>query len=560
MKFDFKHCALAMGLAALMTACSGGSKPTFETEWMTYSDDDGETYGFFNPGSGKTMYKNEFSNRPTSIVDGIFILREDGGVAVYGADNKTPKVLGDLEELNDAGGVAEGLLPVCRKNSRIEVYSVSKSKSSLAFALDPVGGKEITGCSGAFAEGLLIVKNEDDKWGAVDKTGQVAISFEYTALFAPVKGMLIAKKDSDGGSAKCYLIDTKGEEILKFKKGVEPISILDNGYVYCKNDNGRCVLATKKGEYISLPKSVDYIEGLYGDYIPFSDGGKYGILKLKGEETEVVVRAKYQALSMLPWDHSKYLGTKDGDDYAVYDFEGDTQINFKDKYEFVLPVTTPNWKGFVAELDDSDHEFVFIDTDGKEIKYDGVHGLYSLGVGTSYSSSLSSDYFNVSDFARQLSDAISTSGLCGYKLGVYANQYYTYSMEPRNFTYTYWFTPEAEPDVKGYKYSSSIRLSAEKRLADYSWNSYSYEWSYYWQSNNPLDGMELTVNIPYGKWDAIEDEVKDVITSKGFTEYDTESGSVVYYTPSRDAKLTLKWHSSYITLTFFKNYEEVAAE
>lgn len=66
--------------------------------------------------------------------------------------------------------------------------------------------------------------------------------------------------------------------------------------------------------------------------------------------------------------------------------------------------------------------------------------------------------------------------------------------------------------------------------------------------------MELTVNVPYDEWDVVGDKVKDTIKAKGFTVAETDSSSIVYYTPSKDAKLTLKWSYSTIKLTYYKNY------
>lgn len=553
MKFNFTNCILALGLTVLMTACSGSGKPRFVSEWFTCSDDDGENYGFFNPGNGQTMYEGEFNNCPTSIIDGVFIVKEEGGVAVYGTDSKTPKVLGDLEELNEAGGVAEGLLPVCRKNSRIEVYSVSSSKASLAFTLDPIDGKEITSCSGSFVEGLLIVNNEDGMAGAVDKSGKLVIPFDYEGLNIPVGGLMIGRKGSDDGEDRYYLVNTKGTELFKFKKGLRPYYVFDNGYIACRNtDNYRIVLATQKEEYVNLSKDVNDLGEFFGDYLVFENNdNKCGILKVKGEEAEVIVRPKYRRLALVPWAPTKFVGMKD-DEFALYNLDGETQVDFGDDYEFVAPVFTPNWKGFVAKEEGRNGEYVCFNSKGEKIKFDSLHEIYGLDYRANYSGTVSSDYFNVDEFVRQLSDAIAVTGLCGYKMGAYANQYFTSDMAPRGNTYAYWFTPKDEPDVKGYRYYSSIRLSAEKHLAEYSY--YNYEFYYSWVANNPIDGMELTVNVPYDEWDVVGDKVKDTIKAKGFTVAETDSSSIVYYTPSKDAKLTLKWSYSTIKLTYYKNY------
>lgn len=559
MAFNLKHGALALGLAALMSACSGGVKPNLDSEWLAYSDEDGEAYGFFNPGTGQRMYIDEFESAPTSIIDGVFIVTEDGNVAVYGAaDEKSPKIIGDLDELKEAGGVAEGMLPVTRPNQRIEVYSVSASKAELAFTLDPIDGKEITRCAGRFSEGLLVISDEDGNAGAVDKHGNVVIPLEYSDLARAKDGMMIATK-TDDDQTKWYVINTKGEELFKFKKGISPAQdlVCDNGYFICKNDdNERIVMVDiKKDEYINMPKDVETLYSFNGDYAEFRHDGKWGVVKFAGGEAEVVVRAKYEGLDLLPWDPTKFVASKDGDEYFVMDFDGNKSIDFGDDYTAIVPVATTNWKGFVAFDNSGDaREATFLDTKGEKIKYDGAHEFYNLHADAYSSYVVSSDYFNLSEFVRQVSAAISTSGLCGYKMGAYANQYFPDDMNPRNFTYTYWFTPKAEPDIEGYRYSSSIRLSGYRSLAQSDWSYYSST-TYYFVPDNPLDGMDLTISGPYDIWEKAGEQIKDAITSKGFTIKSDNDKNIQYYTPNGDATLTLTWSGwGSIGLKYYKVY------
>lgn len=563
MKFDFKHGALALGIAALMTACSGGGKYATNTEWFVCADDDGENYGFFNPGTGKMMYEGEFSNAPTSIVDGLFTVEEGDGISVYTTANaKSPKVLGDLEGLASAGIAVDGLMPICRPNSRIEVYSVSESKAEPVFTLDPIDGKEITVCASGYVDGLLIIANEDGMMGAVDKAGSLVIPFEYNSILQPHNGMIVVGKESDGlNEYKWFVINAKGEEILKFKKGVTPAwgVMCDNGYFVLRNDEtNRYVLATAKEEYFNLPKDVEGLSEIYGDYAVFMNGdNKYGVLKIKGDDSEVVVRAKYEGLNLLPWEPTKFVCTKGDDEYVIMDLDGNKVVDFGDDYESVLPCYTPNWKGFIA-YEHSSHgvaECVCYDEKGEKIKFEGVHELYNLHISNNDFGSVASDYFNLDEFVRQVTAAISTDGLCGYEMGSYADQYFSDDLNPRNCTYTYWFTPKDDSEIKGYRYSSSIRLSAYRHLAQSSWDYYTRTTSYYFTSDNPLDGMELTIYAPNNIWEKAGEKIKDAIENKGFT-VDTEGDSSIrYYTPDRDATLTLSWTSwGTIGLKYYKNY------
>lgn len=559
MKFDFKLGVLALGTASLLTGCLGGGKAQYDTEWVSFSDEDRENYGFFNPGTGEIMYEDEFDRTPTSIVDGIFIVSESEGTTVYSAsDPKTPKPLGDLEELNDAGGVAEGLLPVVRKNSRIEVYSVSASKAELAFTLDPVDGKEIAGCSGRFVEGLLLVTNEDGMTGAVDKGGNLVIPMDYNSLYDMHNGLMIGGKASDD-ETKYYVINAKGEEVLKIKKGLVPsvFQVYDNGFIVCNNtENQRFVLANVKGEYFTLPKAVQSVNDFVGEYLVFTEDDDYGILKVsKDGESEIVVRAKYDGISLLPWDPAKFVAKKGDDEYLLMDFDGNKLVDFGDDYDAVIPLYLANWKGFVGvERLDNGYEAQFFDTKGEKIKYDGVGELYNVDVDLMHSFYVRSDYFNVNEFITQVSNAISADGLCGYRMGTPVNQYFSDEMAPRNFTSTYWFTPKNECDIKGYRYSSSIRLSGYKRLADWSWD-YNYRTTYYFVSDNPIDGMDVTINGPVDLWEKTGDKIKDVIESKGFTVKKEDNSSIQYYTPDRDATLTLSWNSwGGVELKYFKVY------
>lgn len=558
MKFNFKHCAIALGLAAIMTSCWGGDKPSTTSEWFVCTDDSGEKFGFFNPGTGKVIYEEEFKEAPTSIIDGIFIVDEKNGVSVYSAaDEKNPKIVGDLDELKDAGGVAEGLLPVVRQNSRIEVYSVSPAKAELAFTLDPVDGYEITGCRGSYSDGLLVVNNEEGKWGAVDKKGNVVIDIKYDGVGTPSNGILLVAKQTDDEEAVVYALDYKGEEIFKYKKGLMPRSegILDNGYFLAQNDNDRFVLIDKNGETFNLPKDIDQVEDVVGDFLVFRSNGSYGIIKIKGEDSEIVVKAKYESIQLVPWEPTKFVCSKDGDDYELMDIDGNRIANFGDDYKTLIPYHTPNWKGFVATESGRSSECVCFDSKGEKIKFADVREIYGLFVRESYSSYVSSDYFNLDEFVNKVSEAISVDGLCGYRMGEYVNPYFSDDMNARNYTYTYWFTPKDEPDVNGYRYSSTLRLSGYRSLASSSWDYSTYSTSYYFVPDNPIDGMELTINGPNDLWEKAGDKIKQDIEDKGFILETDSSTGLQYYTPNRDATLTVSWSSwGTIVLKYYKVY------
>lgn len=362
-------------MATVYARCYGNN---WETEWFIFSDESREKYGFFNPAIGQTLYFGMIEGEPYSIVNGVFSVRNGYTKTVYSAaDPKAPKVLGDLTDLYNAGQVADGLLPVARSGV-LEVYSVSDDEISLAFTLDSINGKKLTFCSGAFADGLLFLEDEDHMHGAVDKTGKVVIPFDYLSVYDQVSGMVVVQK----GRHEYCVLNTKGEEIVGVQHEGIPV-LFSNGYVFCSTDNGGHRLynpATK--DIIELPDDVDYMYSFEGEYaIYFDKNCSYSLLRIKDGkasivDTQISDNQHFEPLVpiQLPWNPSLVLCENDEGKCYVRDPEGNVVMDFFD-YDFVGPSDILNWEGFIVGDLSSGRE-VFLDTNGKKI-YES-HDFYNL--------------------------------------------------------------------------------------------------------------------------------------------------------------------------------------
>lgn len=364
MKLTLKYFVTVMMLMALTSTYA-------DTEWFVFSTDGERSYGFLNPATGETRYEGMFTASPSSIFDGVFVyLDKEDGVSVYSAaDPEGPKIIGDLKGLLHAGISSEGMLHVLRPDSVVEVYSVNSDKAELIFTL---GDKKIGfNFYGRFNEGVLIIYDDNLRHGVVDKTGRMVVPFKYGDLGSMHRGLLLASDEQGKPWAIFkYVLNAEGEVIYRFDDNISPYYcipfVCDNGYFICDDGDGRLLLVNTSGQRIYMPKEVKYMEDVFcGDYVPYSgENSKWGILKFDGEKVEIALEAQYKEIILLPWDPTKFVCKQDDGRIVLMDLNGNELIDFGDEWSEIVPRSTPNWQGFIANK--YQRKYACYDTNGNK--------------------------------------------------------------------------------------------------------------------------------------------------------------------------------------------------
>ncbi|MCH5245327.1 MAG: WG repeat-containing protein [Muribaculaceae bacterium] len=201
--------AIVVIMGCLLSSC--GSK----NENVTYIPVqliDGGAWSFVNE-KGERVGTQEWEFEPTVTIADIFTVKTDSGLVVYKWHRDVAKPIDSLKNLVSVGILNEGLLPVTPSMGRIRIVN---SNGKLKFTLDPVDGKEITGCSAKFSDGMLVFNTVDGKAGVMDKNGKIVYEPIYSEISDFHDGYaLAANYDFENWEAgpTYFILDKKGNSM-----------------------------------------------------------------------------------------------------------------------------------------------------------------------------------------------------------------------------------------------------------------------------------------------------------------------------------------------------------
>lgn len=452
-------------IAVIAASCSG--KP--EISYFPAKEDSGDNWGLVDA-KGEFLFTDEFRSRPSAVVNNYFFVEESDGLTVYKAE-KSPRQVGDLAELEACGFYNEGLMPVVRKGEHISFVDGSgKTK----FILDKIGGQTVKASAGMFINGRCAVMTEDDKWGAIDTDGNVVIEPRYDRMIVFVEDCVLVKDVETGNWS---IIDRNGNVTWTYDAGSQKGDItwgegvFVDGYTAVRIDSGdgsRYAMLNARGEMTRLPSSVKDMLRWTSDYVIFGGSdGNYGIMDMNGE---VLVRAKYDAIEILP--NGRFIGARK-DKVMYIGLDGETERLADGTYpaiRYSYPFSKVFDFGFelVREMDD---EYMLV-------KYTGepVGGPMARFKGRVDFETIYSDYYDYDDAAAKFVGMFDNDGLKGYPFGSMMNRY----ADPERSIQ--WYRGDRSLSAKcdesnTYFYASSLTLRSDNYIVrdGAPYESY-YEW------------------------------------------------------------------------------------
>lgn len=394
------HILAAAAIAVTVASCSG--KP--ELSYMPAKAEGDSNWGLVDA-NGKFLFTDEFSDRPSPVVNGYFFVEEGKGYTVYKAE-KNPKQVGDLSGLKGCGYYNDGLMPVVHKGEHI---SFVDGNGNTKFTLERVDSVSVTEAMGMFINGRCAIRTSDDKWGAIDTDGNVAVSPKYVQapVFVEDKAVVI-----EADSEKAYIIDRNGVVKAEISENITSVSPFIDGYATARTANydgeGRqCVMIKSNGEVVELPASVYDVRIWNSKYIVFAnDDYEYGIMTYDGE---VKVRPKYEAMELLP--NGDFIGERD-DKIMFVKPDGETQRLPKNTYPAVRsPYLFSKVFDFGFEMvsEDDDDELQLRTYNGKKVGKEMGRYKGRIEIDNIYS-----DYFDYADATKKFMDMFDADGLKGY--------------------------------------------------------------------------------------------------------------------------------------------------
>lgn len=396
------HILAAAAIAVTVASCSG--KP--ELSYMPAKAEGDSNWGLVDA-NGEFLFTDEFSDRPSPVVNGYFFVEEGNGYTVYKAE-KNPKQVGDLSGLKGCGFYNDGLMPVVHKGEHISFVDGSgKTK----FTLEAIDSVSVSAAMNMFVNGRCAIRTSDEKWGAIDTDGNVVVKPKYENPVLFVEDIALVK---DAQSGESYIIDRDGNTKASVSGNISSGGVFIDGYTIVQiegpdsGEESRMAIVKGDGELTKLPSAVKYVKTWNSKYIVFeSSDYEYGILSVDGD---VKVRAKYDNIELLA--NGKFIGNRDGK-YMYVSPDGDTEklpgevgaaVGFPYQFSKVF-----DFKFELVSEDDDDDELQLRTYNGKKVgkEMDRYKGRIELD-------NIYSDYFDYADVTRKFMDMFDADGLKGY--------------------------------------------------------------------------------------------------------------------------------------------------
>lgn len=432
--------------------------------------------------NGEFLFQDEFENQPTSVVNGVFVVKEGETHSIYEAVEK-PKVI--AEGFQEVGMLNENLMPTVKDAERI---SIINKKGEQVFVLNPHNGKEIVACTPNFSDGLLSVKDEDGKWGYVNKKGEMVITPKYDSYSPFSDGLALVSKSEKDGNSSVLVIDKNAEVKMELKlKKFELQSPFKNGLAVVEDkDKDRIGFIDLKGEFKKVPKKVRRINDYDNNVFTYTDeNGKWGVMGLDENNTEYI-RAKYSNIQIISSD--KFL-VKDDKEYVILNKEGNKILDFGDDYEQVDLFGS----NFIVKEGDI---YMILDGENKPVN---KNEYYKINDKATKFEVINSYYFDVDGVSQVIADCISDKGIDKYTLGEPTSKYLEeYDGNIENYAWKNAYSDESN-SKKGYKYSIDFGFVSYDALVRSEWGS---NWKYIYTINPDakIESISLSANVDkYGE-------------------------------------------------------------
>lgn len=476
------HILAAAAIAVTVASCSG--KP--ELSYMPAKAEGDSNWGLVDA-NGEFLFTDEFSDRPSPVVNGYFFVEEGNGYTVYKAE-KNPKQVGDLSGLKGCGFYNDGLMPVVHKGEHISFVDGSgKTK----FTLENVDSVSVSAAMNMFVNGRCAIRTSDDKWGAIDTEGNVVVKPKYENPVLFVEDIALVK---DAQSGESYIIDRDGNTKATVSGNISSGGVFIDGYTIVQiegpdsGEESRMAIVKGDGELTKLPSAVKYVKTWNSKYIVFeSSDYEYGILSVDGD---IKVRAKYDNIEMLA--NGKFIGNRDGK-YMYVSPDGDTEklpgevgaaVRFPYQFSKIF-----DFKFELISEDDDDDELQLRTYNGKKVgkEMDRYKGRIELD-------NIYSDYFDYADVTRKFMDMFDADGLKGYPfdstMKLYADTT-THSVD--------WYRGDTSMSVSvasgnPYFYVSSATLYSDRTIV---YDATPYASYYTWEFNPASRVTAITLTLTF---------------------------------------------------------------
>lgn len=304
---------------------------------------------------GNILIDEEFQNRPSSVMDGMFHVKNEEGLYEIYAANKHFKKIGS--EYISVGDFHSGLAPVVEKGEPVKYIN---KYGDIAFELKDYKGEIITAAT-EFHNGKAAFKISSGNYGFIDTSGKVILPPIYEDVLIFCGEYAAVAKDGDS-----FFINEKGENVLKLDKKIRFWALpSDDMFPYSVEDEMAFGYMNLKGEKVIKESSKFYraYNFVNGYAVFMNSNGEYGLIDKKGD---ITIRAKYQGLIQC----DDLLVYRDNDKYGLLTYSG--EFILRACYDMIIPFVGDNSYTYACD----NKEWILIDKKGNEVDRNTYYSIY----------------------------------------------------------------------------------------------------------------------------------------------------------------------------------------
>lgn len=490
--------AVLVTLFMSLTGCNGSGD---KVELVPVKTSKTGNWSMLSP-DGTIKYDAEFKGEPTMCYGGVFTVKNDDGTyALYSSKGKTPEEIEGCDSLYQAGMMDEGVMPVTKKGSHIEL--IDKKGESVA-KLDKCDGQQIIKSHASVSSGLLGVTVAGNKCGYVDKNGKTVIQPKYDKINIFNDGYaLVGTKDGDD-NMKYQIIDTDGKTVVSIKDKYHPETIMIKGRILLKEEESdRYCVMDKEGNVTKLPEKAEVYYAFDGKSLIFRNEGQYGVMDMNGE---ILIRPKYYKLNYCGEDTFWAQKQRDSDILKL-NAKGETlaEIDYSEISQSIYGV------GFFAK---DGSTWTLIDGDGKP---KGKEDFYEVSDTKTFCPEVNSDYFDFEAAVGQTVDYITAGNI---PFGKDPQKVFT-DVTP-DYSYATKTTAIESKTIKGFKYGIIVQPSFDSDMAI--WNGSGYAWNP--DAHLRLYGVAIATDTKIGLTKEDYDSLIKALESKGFNKVKYDASNI----------------------------------
>lgn len=401
----FSKFLIVISLSVFLIGCSNNKSGI---EYVPVKVDKNDMWGFID-NEGNVFLEDEFQEKPSLVIDGIFSIEEGETYSLYRFDKKCPKLI--LDELVYVGLPQCGVIPVTKKDSHIEIIDYD---GNTIFTLNEIDGMPVSFCMPYFVENHIVVcfeQGDEIRAAVVDKNGNVVIKPKYNFIQIISKDIFLVKDTAiiknDDNFENYYCINSKGEKIRDIKiQGAEDYFIRATfssegikSYLCVQRNKKISIFDYNGKEIIRCNKKYRSVGDIKNGFIiVYNENFDKGIINMRGEQ---VLSCKFNDIVIT---EDGFLTKRDEKEtYCFYNTEGE-KIAETDW----IDIEETNGFGFLANdrtLDDGNYGFEYIiDSKGEVVsKQSDVYEINDdVDIDAIYS-----DFLDYSSIINDIKNAIS---------------------------------------------------------------------------------------------------------------------------------------------------------